>query len=71
MSQHAKALRLPVQHLQHPHCASCGAELPNFKDVQLLLNPGGLGETTLFGITYHVRCACGAKWNLRKEVEGT
>jgi len=59
--------RLPTQHKQKPHCSVCKEDLPTFKGMSLSVNPTDLGETEIEAITFHVRCKCGAKWDMRKE----
>jgi hypothetical protein len=61
-----KVTRLPIQHPTHPHCPSCGVELPNFENAQVLIGPDELKGSTLVGIGFHIRCQCGVEWVLAK-----
>ena len=62
---HAEGVtRLPVQHPKAPHCEACGASVPPF---ELTLFP--VADWTLMAVTFHVRCPCGAPWDLRKTVK--
>lgn len=58
--------RLPVVNPQKPSC-SCGRSLPVFTDVNLALSQGDHTEFKTLALTLHVECACGKRWNLRKE----
>jgi hypothetical protein len=63
----ASVTRLPVQHPHAPHCAQCKEPLPTFDNISLSL----MGEddgTRLMAITFHIRCRCGALWDLSKEL---
>lgn len=64
-----KIERLPVQHPRRPHCPACGVDLPTFETAQTTLAFDALKTATLDAITYHITCACGAKWDLRKSVK--
>jgi hypothetical protein len=57
--------RLPVQHPKRPHCPNCKSDLPNFNDVYMSMLDHV--DYRLFAVTFHVRCKCGAAWDLRKE----
>lgn len=57
--------RLPVQHPRRPHCAKCKADLPTFDGVTMnLMDSDPTFE--LLAATFHVRCKCGAVWDLKK-----
>jgi len=58
--------RLPVQHPDAPHCASCKANLPTFDDIALVLPPEDGYELLGSTIFLHIRCKCGARWDLKK-----
>ena len=60
--------RLPVQHKQTPHCSTCNAMLPRIDGLEIVLPSTAVGLDVL-AVTLHVRCPCGAKWDLRKEVQ--
>ncbi|HYB52828.1 MAG TPA: hypothetical protein VEG84_03090 [Thermoanaerobaculia bacterium] len=64
----SEVIRLPKQHRQKPHCATCGRALPDLKSVQITAMADEFGDTSLYALTFHVRCACGAPWDLRKEI---
>jgi hypothetical protein len=64
-----KVKRLPVQHRNHPHCESCDRPLPTFDFTDLTISLVDMGGTALQGVTFHIRCACGEPWDLRKEVK--
>jgi hypothetical protein len=59
-------IRLPVQHRQAPHCASCKAELPNLNGLIVTLGFDDVGDYEVLGMTMHIRCKCGKEWDLRK-----
>ncbi len=59
--------RLPTQHRQHPHCATCDAGLPAFESFEVNASVHEMGETKLLGITYHHQCKCGAEYSLAKK----
>jgi hypothetical protein len=66
----SKTVRLPVQHPRAPHCASCNAQLPNLDDVIITIGKGfDVGECSILGFTFHIRCKCGAPWDLLKKVK--
>jgi hypothetical protein len=60
--------RLPVQHKLRPHCPVCKADVPTFDQTMVNISVAELGKFELTAITYHVKCPCGAEWNLRKTV---
>lgn len=60
--------RLPVQHPSYPHCANCKAPLPTF-DGAMISDWANLNSYEMLGVTYHVRCACGTPWDLRKNIK--
>lgn len=62
-------VRIPTQHRSLPHCPSCDRRLPNFNSMMLNLSLEELGETKLEGITFHVRCECGAAWDAKKAIK--
>ncbi len=61
--------KLPVQHPKHPHCEKCGTDLPKFDGAYVLALANEPSDHEVIGITYHVRCRCGAPWDLRKDVQ--
>jgi hypothetical protein len=64
-----KVTRLPVQHKQSPHCPSCKADLPNLNSMSVIMGPEN-GDFEVLALMFHIRCACGARWDLRKDVKG-
>jgi hypothetical protein len=58
--------RLPVQHPNAPHCPKCKRDLPNLNDVTMIM-PGDV-TCEIFATTFHIRCQCGALWNLYKTI---
>lgn len=63
-----RATRLPVQHPQAPHCAKCKAPLPNLNSTSLSM-AFEEGDFDVLGFTLHIRCKCGATWDLQKGVK--
>ena len=61
----ANVERLPAQHKLHPHCPICERDMPTFDDCILTI---GDTHAKLTAVTFHVRCVCGANWDLRKNV---
>jgi hypothetical protein len=61
--------RLPAQHPKHPHCQQCGGELPAFNSVVLDIATAEMGSTELLGVTFRVKCRCGAEWDLTKSLK--
>jgi hypothetical protein len=59
--------RLPVQHPRAPHCAACKASLPTFDNINLVMIGGATDEFQLLAITFHIKCKCGAAWDLKKD----
>lgn len=64
----SKVARLPVQHPQSPHCASCGADLPNL-DGAVFAPMLALFGASIVSVSFRIRCACGLEWDLRKTVK--
>lgn len=60
-----KITRLPRQHRNYPHCASCDRELTVFDHLHMSV-PADLPERVL-KVTLQVECDCGAQWCLAKE----
>ena len=54
-----------------PPVCICGKRLPNFasQTVTLLPSPDG-ASVHIEAVTFSVRCACGASWDLKKTVPG-
>jgi len=69
MKPKEKVTRLPVQHPNAPHCANCKGPLPNFNFANFTLFAGEADGVTLMAVTFHIRCKCGAPWDLRKTVK--
>jgi hypothetical protein len=66
MGEGSKVTRLPVEHRNYPRCAKCGRGAPTFDDVAVNVPAHDLGDWQIEGMTYHILCPCGAKWDLRK-----
>jgi hypothetical protein len=62
-------VRLPVQHKERPHCPRCETDVPTFNRTNIDTSPAELGEFELLAVTFHVKCPCGAEWDLRKTVK--
>ena len=62
--------RLSVQHAQKPHCESCHRDLPSVGNLTLSRPTGDLSwqNVTLVALTFHVRCACSAEWDMTVDV---
>jgi len=61
--------RLPKQHPNKPHCATCDKQLPTFNSMQLSFSEEELGATEVLTITFRVRCVCGAEWDMKKDAK--
>jgi hypothetical protein len=60
---------LPTQHRMHPHCENCGKRLPNSNSMMMNVSSDELGGTKLEGLTFHIQCACGTTWDLKKAIK--
>jgi hypothetical protein len=50
---------------ERPVCA-CGKSLPNFSMQSVGVLYADPSTFTITGVTFHVRCTCGATWDLKK-----
>jgi hypothetical protein len=66
MGERSGVTRLPVQHRARPHCSACGRDAPTFSQSSLALSEHDLAGWTLQAMTFHLRCPCGAEWDLKK-----
>jgi len=64
-----KVTRLPKQHKTLPHCAGCGAPLPDLSSVRVSSGAREFATCKLLAIIYHVRCPCGSEWHMQKTIE--
>ena len=55
--------RLPTQHSKKPHCNSCNRDLPAVGNCTVETR-ADWDSAKLLGMTFHVRCECGAIWDL-------
>jgi hypothetical protein len=62
----SRVTRLLTQHRERPHCPSCGRDAPTFAQSSLSLSESDLAGWALRALTFHLRCPCGAEWNLKK-----
>lgn len=61
-------IRLPVQHPHAPHCPECKTALPTFDGAFVIMPTDSYGCKVLgTTLVFHVRCVCGARWDLKKE----
>ena len=62
----SQVTRLPTQHRQRPHCPSCGRDVPTFHQSTFMVSESDLAGWVLQAVTFHIRCPCGAGWDLKK-----
>lgn len=55
MEREVRPTRLPVQ-------------LPNLNSVAISMGLEA-GDWEMLGFTFHIRCKCGSRWDLRKEAK--
>jgi hypothetical protein len=66
MGEGSGVTRLPVQHRSRPHCPACGRDAPTFDGSPLFISEHDLARWTITAMTFHLRCPCGAEWDLKK-----
>lgn len=62
----SQVTKLPTQHRQRPHCLSCGLNVPTFDGSPLYFSEHDLAGWSITAMTFHLRCPCGAEWDLKK-----